>query len=129
MVHPLKELFRYCRRFIPAIFVSLLLGGAGAVFSVIGPDKIADMVSIIEEGLTGAIDLQEIGQIGLFLTVIYGLGWIFGYAQQFILTTVTQRISQNLRTEITEKINRMPLRYFDSTSFGDILSRLTNKVT
>ena len=127
-VNPLKELFRHCRRYIPAILVSLLLGGAGAVFSVIGPDKIADMVKVIEEGLGSAIDLQEIGRIGIFLAVLYGLGWIFSYGQNFILTTVTQRMSQSLRTEITQKINRMPLRYFDSTSFGDILSRLTNDV-
>lgn len=127
-VKPLKELLRYCRRYLPAILVSLVLGGAGAVFSVIGPDKIADMVNAIEQGLGGAVDLREIGKIGTFLTVLYLLGWIFGYAQQFILTTVTQRVSQRLRTEISEKINRMPLRYFDSTSFGDVLSRLTNDV-
>ena len=125
---PLKELLRYCRRYLPAILVSLALGGAGAVFSVIGPDKIADMVSAIERGLGGTVDLREIGQIGAFLAALYLLGWIFGYAQQFILTTVTQRVSQRLRTEISEKINRMPLRYFDSTSFGDVLSRLTNDV-
>lgn len=127
-VRPLKELLRYCRRYLPAILVSLALGGAGAVFSVIGPDKIADMVSAIERGLSGTVDLREIGQIGAFLAALYLLGWIFGYAQQFILTTVTQRVSQRLRTEISEKIDRMPLRYFDSTSFGDVLSRLTNDV-
>lgn len=127
-VRPLRELLLYCRRYLPAILVSLILGGAGAVFSVIGPDKIADMVNVIEEGLSGTVDLQKISQIGLFLAVLYGLGWIFGYGQQFILTTVTQRMSQSLRREITAKINRMPLRYFDSTSFGDILSRLTNDV-
>lgn len=127
-IRPLRELLLYCRRYLPAILVSLILGGAGAVFSVIGPDKIADMVNVIEEGLSGTIDLQKISQIGLSLAVLYGLGWIFGYGQQFILTTVTQRMSQSLRREITAKINRMPLRYFDSTSFGDILSRLTNDV-
>ena len=127
-IRPLRELLLYCRRYLPAILVSLILGGAGAVFSVIGPDKIADMVNVIEEGLSGTIALQNISQIGLFLAVLYGLGWIFGYGQQFILTTVTQRMSQSLRREITAKINRMPLRYFDSTSFGDILSRLTNDV-
>ena len=127
-IRPLKELLLYCRRYSPAIILSLILGGAGAVFSVIGPDKIADMVNAIEEGLTGTIDLQQIGRIGVFLAVLYGLNWLFSYAQQFLLTTVTQRLSQRLRTDITEKINRIPLRYFDSTSFGDILSRLTNDV-
>ena len=127
-VRPLKELLLYCRRYLPAILISLVLGGAGAVFSVIGPDKIADMVNVIEQGLDGAIDLGKIGRIGLFLAVLYGLGGLFGYGQQYILTTVTQRLSQRLRRETAQKINRMPLRYFDSTSFGDILSCLTNDV-
>jgi len=127
-VGPLKELFAYCRRYLPAILVSLFLGGVGAVFSVIGPDKIADMVNVIEQGLTGNLDMQKIGQIGMFLAILYGLGSVFGYGQQFILITMTQRMSQRLRTEISEKINRMPLRYFDTNSFGDILSRLTNDV-
>ena len=78
-VRPLKELLLYCRRYLPAILISLVLGGAGAVFSVIGPDKIADMVNVIEQGLGGAIDLGEIGRIGLFLAVLYGLGGLFGY--------------------------------------------------
>ena len=99
-VRPLKELLLYCRRYLPAILISLALGGAGAVFSVIGPDKIADMVNVIEQGLGGAIDLGEIGRIGLFLAVLYGLGGLFGYGQQYILTTVTQRLSQRLRREI-----------------------------
>ena len=127
-VKPLKELLHYCRRYLPAIFVSLLLGGAGAVFSVIGPDRIARLVGVMEEGLGGTVDLTAVGQIGASLAVLYLLGWVFGYIQQFVLTTVTQRMSQRLRTEIAEKINRIPLRYFDSASFGDVLSRLTNDV-
>lgn len=127
-VRPLKELFAYCRRYLPAILVSLFLGGVGALFNVIGPDKIADMVNVIEQGLTGSMDMQKIGQIGMFLAILYGLSGVFGYGQQFILTTMTQRMSKRLRTEISEKINRMPLRYFDANSFGDILSRLTNDV-
>lgn len=127
-IRPLKELSAYGRRYFPAILVSLLLGGAGAVFSVVGPDKIADMVNVIEQGLTGSMDFGRIGQIGVSLAILYGLGGVFGYGQQYILTTVTQRMSKRLRTEISEKINRMPLRYFDTNSFGDILSRLTNDV-
>ena len=85
-------------------------------------------MNVIEQGLTGSMDLRRIGQIGMFLAMLYGLGGVFGYGQQYILTTVTQRMSKRLRTEIAEKINRMPLRYFDANSFGDILSRLTNDV-
>lgn len=81
---------------------------------------------MIEQGLRGSFNLAAIGEIGIFLAVLYGLGWVFGYLQQFILTTVTQRMTQSLRTDISDKINRMPLRYFDNSSFGDILSRVTN---
>ncbi|MGN1101866.1 MAG: ABC transporter transmembrane domain-containing protein, partial [Huintestinicola sp.] len=115
-INPLKELLLYCRRYAVLLAVALILGAACAIFSVIGPNKIADMVDLIEQGLRGGFDLRAIGRIGIFLAVLYGLGWVFGYVQQFILTTVTQRMTQSLRTDISEKINRMPLKYFDSTS-------------
>ena len=125
-LRPLRELFRYCRRYLPAAAAALLLGTAGAVFSVIGPDKIADMVNLIEQGIGGTVNIQEIGRTGCFLAILYMLGWLFGYVQNFILTTVTQKMSQALRSDISAKINRMPLRYFDKVSFGDILSCMTN---
>lgn len=123
---PIRKLFRYCRRYLPAAAAALFLGTAGAVFSVIGPDKIADMVNLIEQGIDGTVNIQEIGRIGRFLAILYGLGWLFGYIQNFILTTVTQKMSQALRADISAKINRMPLCYFDKVSFGDILSCMTN---
>lgn len=123
---PIRKLFRYCRRYLPAAAAALFLGTAGAVFSVIGPDKIADMVNLIEQGIDGTVNIQEIGRTGRFLAILYGLGWLFGYIQNFILTTVTQKMSQALRSDISAKINRMPLRYFDKVSFGDILSCMTN---
>ena len=125
-IKPLRELFLYCRKYTFALATALILGAVGAVFSVIGPDKIADMVNVIEQGLGGAIDLYAVRKIGLFLAVLYGLGWVFGYMQNFILITVTQKMTQSLRTEISGKIDRMPLCYFDMASFGDILSRITN---
>lgn len=125
-INPLKELFLYCCRYAALLAAAVILGASCAVFSVIGPNKIADMVDLIEQGIRGGFDMKAIGKIGIFLAVLYGLGWVFGYIQQFILTTVTQRMTQSLRTDVAEKINRMPLKYFDSTSFGDILSRVTN---
>ena len=125
-INPLKELFLYCCRYAALLAAAVILGASCAVFSVIGPNKIADMVDLIEQGIRGGFDMKAIGKIGIFLAVLYGLGWVFGYIQQFILTTVTQRMTQSLRTDVAKKINRMPLKYFDSTSFGDILSRVTN---
>lgn len=124
----LKDLFSYCRPYFPVMVLALLLGGLGAVFSVIGPDKISDVTNLITEGLSGSVDLSAVGSICAFLAVIYGLSWIFGYAQNFIMATVTQKVSKSLRTDISKKINRIPLRYFDSTSYGDVLSRVTNDV-
>lgn len=124
----LKKLVSYCRSYLPAIVIALILGAISAVFSVIGPEKISEITDLITEGLTGSVALSSIVGICVFLAVLYGLSWLFGYVQNFILATVTQRMSKSLRTGISQKINRMPLRYFDRTSFGDVLSRVTNDV-
>lgn len=124
----LKELMAYIKPYIPAIVIALILGGVGALFSVIGPDKISDITNLIADGLMGVMDMDAIVDICIVLVVLYGLSWVFSYVQSFILTTVTQRLSKSLRGDISRKINRMPLRYFDSTSFGDVLSRVTNDV-
>ncbi len=124
----ISRLFNYIRAYIPAVAAALLLGCAGAVFSVIGPNKISDITNLITDGFLTGIDMDAVLEICIFLTVIYSLSWIFNYVQGFILATVTQRTSKSLRTDISKKINRMPLRYFDSTANGDVLSRVTNDV-
>ncbi len=124
----LGKLLNYIRSYIPAIVIALLLGCAGAVFSVIGPNKLSDITNLITEGFIKGIDIDSVLNICIFLTILYALSWVFNYVQGFILTTVTQRTSKSLRTDISEKINRMPLRYFDSTAYGDVLSRVTNDV-
>lgn len=123
-----KDLFDYCKGYLPLIMIALLLGAAGAVFSLIGPDKLSDITDLITEGLGGSVDLDAIVNICILLAVLYGLSWICGYVQSFIMAMVTQRVSKSLRTDISQKINRLPLKYFDSNSFGDILSRVTNDV-
>lgn len=124
----LRKLLNYIRSYIPAIIIALLLGCIGAVFNVIGPNKISDITNLITEGFIKGIDIDAVLEICIFLTIIYSLSWIFNYIQGFILATVTQRTSKSLRTDISKKINRMPLKYFDSTSYGDVLSRVTNDV-
>lgn len=123
-----RDLLDYCKGYLPLIMIALLLGAAGAVFSLIGPDKLSDITDLITEGLGGSVDLDAIVNICILLAVLYGLSWICGYIQSFIMATVTQRVSKSLRTDISQKINRLPLKYFDSNSFGDILSRVTNDV-
>lgn len=124
----IKELLGYIRRYVPVMVIALLLGAVSAVISVIGPDKISDITNLITDGLLGTIDIGAIVKICVMLAGLYVLSWVFGYVQSFILATVTQRVSKSLRTDISEKINRMPLTYFDRHSFGDVLSRVTNDV-
>ncbi len=124
----LGSLFKYCRPYVPAIGVALLLGCISAVFSVIGPGKLSDITDLITEGIRGTMDIPAIVHICMILAVLYGLGWLFGYIQNFILATVTQKVSRSLRGDISKKINRLPLRYFDGTSTGNVLSRVTNDV-
>lgn len=124
----IMKLFNYIKRYLPLIIPSLILAFISSVFSIIGPDKLKDMTDTITKGIMTGIDLDKVKSIGLFLVTIYSLGAIFGYIQGFIMSTVTNRCSKNLRTEIGEKINKLPLKYFDKTSFGDVLSRVTNDV-
>lgn len=124
----LRSLIGYVKPYLPAVIAALILGGISAVFSVIGPDKISEVTNLIVDGIAGSIDLPAIESICTLLAVLYGLSWLMGYGQNFILATVTQKLSKSLRTDISQKINRMPLRYFDRHSFGDVLSRVTNDV-
>lgn len=124
----MKELLGYIRGYVPVMVIALLLGAVSAVISVIGPGKISDITNLITDGLAGIIDIEAIVRICVMLSGLYVLSWVFGYVQSFILATVTQRVSKSLRTDISEKINRMPLTYFDRHSFGDVLSRVTNDV-
>lgn len=124
----LKQLISYCKSYIPIISVALILAMLGAVFNIFGPELLSQITDHITEGLMTKIDLDAVVNVAMVLAFLYGLGFIFNYIQGYIMATVTQRVSKNLRTEISTKINRLPLKYFDSTSTGDVLSRVTNDV-
>lgn len=123
-----RSLIVYCRPYLLPVLLALLLGGFGTYCSVIGPSKIADITDLIAEGLSGSMDFSAITRICVFLVTLYGLSFLFGYVQNVVMGTVTQRVSQLLRSDIMKKINRIPLDYFDRTSYGDVLSRVTNDV-
>ena len=124
----MRKLLRYCKKYTAAVAVGLALAVLGAVCTIIGPDRISDLTGVIEAGIFGAIDLGAVGSIALSLVALYGCYALFSYVQGFIMSTVTQRVSQRLRSDISQKINRLPLRYFDTHSYGDVLSRVTNDV-
>ncbi len=111
------------------------LFGLAVVFSiisstitVIGPDKLKEMTDTMTKGLAGNIDLDKIGSIAMTLALLYIGGALVSYAASFIVSTLIQRFSQRLRNAIADKINKVPLKYFDSHAQGDTLSRVTNDV-
>lgn len=124
----IKQLVTYCNAYVPYILFALVLAFVGAAFNVYGPDKLSEMTDIIQQGLMTTIDLDAIKTVGLILATLYGLGLVFNYVQGFIMATVTQRITKKMRTDLSEKINRIPLRYFDKTTYGNVLSRVTNDI-
>lgn len=124
----LKKMAHYLKKYIPFIVIALVLSALGSVLSIIGPNKLSDLTDEITKGLMTGMNFDVIKSISIFLVCIYGLSGIFNYIQGFIMATVANRFAQNLRTQISHKINKLPLRYYDTHSYGDILSRVTNDV-
>lgn len=122
------KLFVYCSRYLPAIIIALLFAVGGTVFTILGPDKMSDMTEAIMKGIGGNMDLKLITSIALTLVAFYASSVVLSYLQGFIMATVTQKVTKKMRTDISKKINKLPLKYFDNTSHGDILSRVTNDV-
>lgn len=124
----LMKLLKYCKPYIVPIIISIVLSIISTIFTIIGPDKIKELVNVITDGVMTTIDMSKIKKITVFLGTIYLLSAVFGYVTSYIMAVVTNNLSKKLRKEISEKINRLPLKYFDRTSYGDILSRVTNDV-
>lgn len=124
----IKKVLAYCKKYLPAVIVALIFAVGGSVATIIGPEKISDLMNEITSGIMNGVDMDAIKKICYTLVAIYAGGAVLNYSQQFITATITQKTSKRLRTDIDEKINRLPLSYFDTTTKGDILSRVTNDV-
>ncbi|MCQ2482385.1 MAG: ABC transporter ATP-binding protein/permease [Clostridia bacterium] len=124
----IKKILIYCKRYMPAIILAFVFAIGGSYTSIIGPEKISDLMNEIVKGIMTGIDMDSIQSICLLLLTIYVIGAFLHYGQQFITATVTQYTSKRLRRDIDIKINKLPLKFFDSTTKGDILSRITNDV-
>ena len=111
------------------VVVALILAAASAIITIIGPDKVGEIANVISDGLLGEIDLASIAKIGATLVCLYCLSAAFSFLQNYIMAVVTLKMSYRLRGELSEKINTVPLKYFNTTSQGDILSRITNDVS
>ena len=131
------KLVNYCRNYLPVIVIALVLGAAGTVCQIVGPDKLKDMTNEIVKGLPAivngkpvmnSVDFGAVGHIAWTLVALYVGYAVLGYVQSWMMANVTQRTAQRLRESISVKINKLPLKYFDKVSYGDVLSRITNDV-
>ena len=128
------KLLSYIGNFKAAIIVVMIFAAASTVFNVIGPKTLGKATTALSEGLmakiqgTGSIDFTYIGQILLFVLGLYVCSAAFNFIQGWIMTGVTQKICYRMRKEISRKINRMPMKYFESRTYGEVLSRITNDV-
>ena len=119
----------YMKSELGIIVVALILAALSAVMTIIGPDKIGKIATVMSDGLLVGIDLAAIAKIGIFLAVIYILSALFGFIQHYIMAVATLKMSYKIRGELSDKINKVPQKYFNTTSQGDILSRITNDVS
>lgn len=128
-----SKLIQYSRRYWTAMIIAIICAVAGSVATLAGPDRLKEITDTILTGIKGmmtgaSIDLDKIVRICFTLVILYASGSILIFVQGWIMATVTQKLTKTMRTEISEKINRLPLSYFDNTTFGNILSRVTNDV-
>ena len=125
----LNDLSTYMRKSLGVVVLALVLAALSAVLTIIGPDQVGKIATIMSDGLLGGIDLAAIARVGILLAVIYGLSALFGFIQHYIMASVTLKMSYRMRGELSEKINRVPQKYFNFHAQGDILSRITNDVS
>ena len=130
----LKQLLSYLGKFKVAVFIVMIIAALSTVFSVAGPKVMGKATTALSEGLmqkiagTGGIDFSFISKILLFTLGLYIVSSVFTFIQGFIMSGVTQKVCYRMRKEIAEKINRMPMSYFESRTYGEVLSRITNDV-
>lgn len=130
----IRKLFAYLGGFKFAVFAVMIFAMVSTVFNVVGPKVMGEATTALSEGLmnkiagTGGIDFDYIGKILLATLALYGISSLFAFLQSYIMSGVTQKVCYRFRKEISEKINRMPMKYFESRTYGEVLSRITNDV-
>jgi ATP-binding cassette subfamily B multidrug efflux pump len=125
----LSRLSQYMRKSLGVILLALILAAFSAVLTILGPDWVGKIAGLMSDGLVTGIDIGAVAKIGIVLACIYGASALFGFIQHYIMASVTLKMSYRMRAELSEKINRVPQKYFNLHSQGDILSRITNDVS
>ena len=124
----ITRLIKYDKSLIRLLFICLLLSFASSALAIIGPDKLKDITNVIANNIMTGIPLDKVKDIAIVLIIIYAISAIFGYLEGFIMATVTAHFQKKMRDDISKKINKLPLSFFDKTTVGDILSRVINDV-
>ncbi|MGX7776604.1 ABC transporter ATP-binding protein [Streptococcus pluranimalium] len=124
----ISQSFPFLKGFRFAFVLAIVFTICSSIITVIGPDKLKEITDVITEGIVATVDMAKIKDIGFQLALLYGGGALLSYSASFIISTMIQHFSQRMRIAIAEKINRVPLSYFDAHSQGDTLSRVTNDV-
>ena len=130
----MKKLLGYMKRFLPGIVLVLLCAAASTIFSIFGPKVLGQATTKLFEGLiamltgTGSIDFNAIGRILLILGGLYLLSALLSYVQGWVMAGVATKLSYSMRTDISRKLDKLPLSYFDRVPHGEVLSRITNDV-
>ncbi|MCI5586970.1 MAG: ABC transporter ATP-binding protein/permease [Lachnospiraceae bacterium] len=129
-----SKLKNYIGKYMAAIVVVMIFAICSTVFNVVGPKTLGSATTTLSKGLmskirgTGSIDFEKIGRILLIVLILYVASSLFNFIQGWIMTGITQKVCYSLRKDISEKINRMPMKYFESRTYGEVLSRITNDI-
>lgn len=124
----LKMLLSYSKEYLAAIIFAVMAAMLGTVIVLAGPEKLKDITNLITEGVATTVDMTSIVKIGILLIGLYLASGLLSTVQGWIMATVTQRMSKKMRTDISKKINRLPMWFYHKNTTGDILSRITNDV-
>ena len=124
----INKLIKYDKSLVKLLLFALVLSFISSALVIIGPDKLKEITNVITNNFMTGIPMKEVESIAIALVIIYGISAILGYVQGFVMTTVTAHFQKKMRNDISKKINRLPLAYFDKTTVGDILSRVTNDI-
>ena len=120
-----KNLLKFLKYYWVSIIFGLICAGIGTVLSIIGPNQISKISTLL---FNAPVEMSAIGKIAIGLIIIYLCSFLFSFLQSFLMSGVTSKISKDFRNRISKKINRLPLSYLDKTPTGDVLSRVTNDV-
>ena len=124
----MKKLLMWDKKLLLFYILAIIFAISGSICSIIGPNGLSNLTDTITEGVLTGINFDKIKSIGIFLLTVYVISGILTFLTGFIMATTANKLAKKLRTNISQKINKLPLRYYDTHSFGDVLSRVTNDV-